>query len=620
MTGWTRRRAFPARTLAACAVATVTAGMLGVTATGAAAAVKTTSGITTVTQAPSVATPGFNKTCTVARKTQNCAEIRTQTQVGSLMVLGGLFQQVLDPATGKPVTDPATGNPLALNNLTIIDTAQGNQVLTSFKHTFNGEVLATAVTADHTRLYVGGDFTKVDGKIVQHLVAFDLTQGHFGAVLPAFRVAGKAMNNPGVKNAAYAKRGHVRALLVGPSLPGYGSAGTLYVGGDFTAALGTPAQQLVALDIATGALISGFTPNIAAGTTLPYCGNFQPVTATTNWAQIWSLALSNDGTTDRLYVSGHFDTVDGNAQTALAAIDPATGRYDPSFTPVLSYQTSALNAADGKVEACYDTLHTGNQVTPVDTAGGTRAASVLLAQAGHFNCSYRFNLNGSRPGGTGGGWVARPGGDSQSIVIVGTTVYVGGHFICWSTDQSKGLGRADCLAGMQATSVPPSYEVQRVHLAALDYDTGALDMSWAPLAQPSTYAPYYFGVWNLLVDSDNQLWAGGAFRTVNTPDGTSYARNKLAVFPVLTAGADPTVSFTPTACKAGAACTLTAWPDPAPGATITSYSWSFGDGTAGATAKAVSHTFAAAGTYTVTVTVTDDQGRAGTARAVIRAV
>ena len=266
--------------------------------------------------------------------------------------------------------DPATGQAIALNNLALVDTSNNNAVVTTFKHKFNGEVLATAVSADHNTLYVGGEFTTVDGKSIQHLVAFSIASGaSFGTILPAWSVGGKATVNPAVKNAAYSKRGRVRALLVGPSLPGGGATGTLYVGGDFSSALGAATQQLVAIDIASGKVLTGFTPNFVATTTLPYCGDFTAVTAANNWTQIWSLALSNDGTTNRLYVSGHFDTVDGNAQTALAAVDPATGRYDSTFKPVLSYMTAAANPNDGnKVEPCYDILHTGNQVTPVDSA------------------------------------------------------------------------------------------------------------------------------------------------------------------------------------------------------------------------------------------------------------
>ena len=76
------------------AFATVTTALVFTVAGPASATVKTTSGLATVTQTPTVSTPGFNTACTVANKTQNCAEIRTQTQVGSYMVLGVSFQQV----------------------------------------------------------------------------------------------------------------------------------------------------------------------------------------------------------------------------------------------------------------------------------------------------------------------------------------------------------------------------------------------------------------------------------------------------------------------------------------------------------------------------------------------
>ena len=189
--------------------------------------------------------------------------------------------------------------------------------------------------------------------------------------------------------------------------------------------------------------------------------------------------------------------------------------------------------------------------------------------------------------------------------------------ICWSTEQTLSLRRNDCLSQL-FTSIP-NLEVQRVHLAAVDYATGALDMSWSPSAQPSLNSPYYFGVWTLLVDPQQRLWAGGVFREVDTPDGTKYVRNKLAVFPLVQPGANPTVSFTTTSCKVAAPCTMNAWPAPSPPdtTTITGYAWTFGDGTPGATDPQVQHIYTAAGTYPVTVTVTDSNGNTGLAKSAI---
>ena len=459
---WSRRSCY-------AAVLAIFVGVLAVLGVAPATATVPTPpplGISTVTQQPLATTPGFSSPCKVSGKPQNCAAIRAFKQVGTVMFAGGSFQSVLYPNSSQTMTDPATGLPLALNNLVALDTTNNDAVLTTFKHTFNGAVLAFAASTDGNTLYVGGEFTKVDGKQQMHLAAFDLRPATYGKLLPAFTIGGKATVDPLIKNSANALRGRVRALLVGPSLTGAtgtsGPSSTLYVGGDFVSALGSTAQQLVAIDTATGTLVPTFTPNITVNTdpTLLYCGNFLPVPAADQYTQVWSLALSNDGTTNRLYVSGHFDFVDGNAQTALTAVDPASGRWDSSFRPQPTYQSSALNPTTGLKQNCYDYLHTGNQVTPVDSAGGTRTPGVLLAQAGHYNCSYRFNIDGTggQPNNPkAGGWIARPGGDSQAILIVGHTVYIGGHFICWSTDNQIGLGRSDCLADLSSTAVPKAY-------------------------------------------------------------------------------------------------------------------------------------------------------------------
>jgi hypothetical protein len=608
-----RRRGYFAAVLAA---AVTMLAMIGVSPAHAYVPTPPPDGISTVTQAPLTTTPGFYTFCKVSGKNQNCAAIRAFKQVGSVMFAGGSFQTILAPNSSTPMIDPSTGQQLTgLTNLVALDMNNNDAVLTSFKHTFNGAVLALAASTDGNTLYVGGEFTKVDGKQQMHLAAFDLRPATYGQLLPAFTIGGKATRDPLIKNSANVLRGRVRALLVGRSLTGAtGSSGpsaTLYVGGDFVSALGSTVQQLIAIDTATGTLVPTFTPNITVNMdpTLLYCGNLQPVPAAMQYTQIWSLALSNDGTTNRLYVSGHFDFVDGNAQTALTAVDPATGRWDSSFRPHLTYETQVANPQGGRTN-CYDYLHTGNQVTPVDSANNTRKPGVLLAQAGHYNCAYRFNLDGSGglPSGTGGGWIARPGGDSQSIQIVGNTVYIGGHFICWSTDTTQGLGRSDCLSDLK--TVPKPTDIQRIHLAIVSYDTGATDMSWAPMADPSTYSPYYFGTWALTVDSNNQLWAGGVFQTIRTPDNNTqpYITSKLAVFPVLAPGSGPTVWFTPTACTLNSSCKFTAWPTVAQGSsTNLTFAWDFGDGTTTSPSSnpIAYHPYTASGSYTVTVTVSD---------------
>ena len=567
-------------------------------------------GLAGVTQAASQITPGFNTACKVSGKTQNCAAIRTFLQVGTKIFIGGAFQQIL-AANGKPLIDPKTGKALTgAKNLTVVDTSKKDAVDTSFKHVFNGTILALAASPDNSRLYVGGQFTTVDGRSDRGLAAFDLTSTGYPLVA-AFTVNGAPSVDPGIQNVAFPNQASVRSLVVGPSLSG-GTAGTLYVGGDFVTALGQPFQQLLAIDLASGSPITTFTPSFGVNMSLPPCGNLSgQENASNNWVQIWTLTLGVDGSGNpRLYVGGHFDSVDGNSQIDLAALDPATGSWISGFTPNVDYEHQVLGTP------CYDPLHAILQATPV-TATADRTAGVLAAQGGHYNRAYRFDLTGSRT------WTVQPGGDAQAIAIADNTVYIAGHFICWSTNALFVLTRADCVAGASITAVPPPWEVQRIHLAAVSYADGSLDMSWAPATEPFANAPYYDGTWALLVDSANQLWTGGVFRSVSTPDGQSdIKRIKLAVFPALTNSTPPTGTFTPTACRANISCTFTAWPHLAPGATISSYAWDFGDGTtAGPTTSAtVSHTFANTGGSTVTVTFTDSNNAHGIAKSTVNIV
>ena len=50
-------------------------------------------------------------------------------------------------------------------------------LITSFNHVLNGQGLAIVASPDNKRIYVGGDFTTVDGKSHRHLAAFDATTG-----------------------------------------------------------------------------------------------------------------------------------------------------------------------------------------------------------------------------------------------------------------------------------------------------------------------------------------------------------------------------------------------------------------------------------------------------------
>jgi hypothetical protein len=91
----------------------------------------------------------------------------------------------------------------------------------------------------------------------------------------------------------------------------------LYVGGSFTSANGTVRNRIAAYDTATGALVSSFAPN--------FNGTVTALTAT-------------DST---VYVAGWFNTVNGQPRTRLAAVTAATGALT-SWTATLDADPTAI--------------------------------------------------------------------------------------------------------------------------------------------------------------------------------------------------------------------------------------------------------------------------------------
>ncbi len=319
--------------------------------------------------------------------------------------------------------NPATGQKIAMTNLAAISASSGAPV--SFRpQSFNGPVYALAATT--SRLLVGGAFqTTAD----PHIAAYDLS----GA--PVSYSAGFP--------------GTVRALDAS-------SGTTLYAGGS---------GGLRAFDLATGAARTGFSARFSVGT---------------GGVDVRTVALS----AGRLYVGGHFDTVNGYARRSVAAVDPSSGSTVTAFN-------ATVDAAAG------DRLQAGDDLTVTSTG-------VLLAQAGHLNRAYRFDLSGRRL------WKFAPDGDVQTVALIGSSVYLGGHFTC----------AANCYDGNR------SDDVARMHIAAVDYATGQIDAGWHPGLGPA-FSPYFYGVWATDVVS-GALVAGGVFKTVTS--GTSYSRPKVAIF------------------------------------------------------------------------------------------
>lgn len=396
----------------------------------------------------------------------------------------------------------------------------------------DGTVYALAKVGDI--IVAGGTFTSVTGPggaavARTNLFAFD---GRTGAIVPSF---------------APTVNGEVRALLAGPN-------NTVYVAGAFNTVNGVT-QRLVRLDVATGAISSGWRSQLNAATS--------------------AVTLTNGV----LYVGGSFTLAGGVAHNGLAALDPVSGKVLPWFTVGVSGRhgqgtaKGALGPKDLEVDPSGRRMVViGNFTSATDASGTVDRDQAMLIDLGPstaaINRSWRTlqftgqcannafdswvrdvdidpsgtyfvvassgasgtNTDGSRAlcdsaarfelAGTGTNvqptWVSWTGRDSLwSVAISGTAVYVGGH--------QRWLNNLNGNDSAGAGALP------RPGLAAIDPVSG-VPLSWNPGRNPRGA-----GAFALLL-TDTGLYVGSDTAWIGN---FTYQRKRVAFFPLVTGAALP---------------------------------------------------------------------------------
>lgn len=197
--------------------------------------------------------------------------VRKIVQTDTAIYLGGTFSNLLGPngeivpRTNLAALDPVTGAPLP------------------FAPNPNSAIWALALSPDGSSLYLGGDFTKVNGVNRKRLAKVDATTG----ALASWRVDA---NN------------QVQAIATRDDL--------VYVGGEFSLLGTTPRTRLAALDATTGAVSTTWLASADA--------------------MVHDLQFSIDGS--RLFAGGLFTSVSGSlgfTQRRLTSLDPITGALQP---------------------------------------------------------------------------------------------------------------------------------------------------------------------------------------------------------------------------------------------------------------------------------------------------
>ncbi|MFZ1286059.1 MAG: PKD domain-containing protein [Candidatus Phosphoribacter sp.] len=200
----------------------------------------------------------------------------SQAIVGNTVYVSGSFTKARPP--GVPVGGAGEVDAL---NVFAYDLTTGNRVA-SFNHSLNAQGLVVRAAPDGSRVYVGGDFTAVDGQARGHVAAFS-TADH--SLLPW---------DPNIQ-------GQVRGLGI--------TGDTVYVGGNFGSANGQVRGSLAAFNVANR--------------------NLKPwaPTATGPGGYVWTMTMSPDSS--RVIVGGSFDTLSGVAAYGMGALLATTGDVMP---------------------------------------------------------------------------------------------------------------------------------------------------------------------------------------------------------------------------------------------------------------------------------------------------
>ncbi len=224
-------------------------------------------------------------------------------------------------------------------------------------------------------------------------------------------------------------------------------AGTIYVAGQFLH-IGTAARAHVARISPAGVLDATFKPKINN--------------------TVYSLAQPAGSTA--LLIGGNFTMVGGLARKYIAQIDPTTAATLPWYPG--------------------DPCGTSPKVCPVFAFVATPTA-IYAAAGGPGGHTLAYD-----PATAAVRWSVGSDGDNQALALIGSVLYIGGHF-------GPSFGHAT-----------------RTALAAVDATTGALD-PWAPTA-----ATLFPGVAAMIPAADGSLVIGGDITKIG---GTTDAR--YAVFP-----------------------------------------------------------------------------------------
>ncbi|MBX9244948.1 PKD domain-containing protein [Actinotalea ferrariae] len=200
-----------------------------------------------------------------------------QVVVGNRVYVAGSFSTARPPGAAPGTSTTPRANLLAYDIRT-------GQLISSWAPRTNAQALTIAASPDGSRIYVGGDFTEVDGARVWRIAALDATTG---ALIPSFTP------KPHAK---------VRSIVA--------TASTVYFGGLFSG-VGTETRLRLAAARASDGTLLDWSPEAEGG------------------SGVNAMVISPDGS--KLVVGGSFTSLNGSSNPGygLGAVDATTGDLLP---------------------------------------------------------------------------------------------------------------------------------------------------------------------------------------------------------------------------------------------------------------------------------------------------
>ena len=275
-----------------------------------------------------------------------------------------------------------------------------------------------AIRANATRVYLGGLFTKVGG--VAHANA--------AAVGP---------DKGGIANWRADTNASVRSLALTPS-------GNVLMGGEFTAVNGVSRAHLA--QVTATSAVTAWAPKVGQISGFACPPRCHPT--------VFSIKLSSDQKS--VYFGGHFGLVNGVARNEAAEVSLSGGAL-MAFNPDIYADANCPACTTPETSRVYNIIPTA---TRIYTCGGYWQVN---GTARSFNVSAFDPATGKLVSAFRG----QDDGDTPGCALRNNVLYVGGHFL---------------VAGFNCQPNALQFCTNRLHVAALRADTGAVIQTWNPTA------------------------------------------------------------------------------------------------------------------------------------------